>query len=367
MRQHVFLCVAAVLLIGAALFGAGCVQPPDTAAGPQNYQWTLTEVSRITHSPSGDAASLLPAPEQFAIAAESHLFSGTVDDRQIAGMIFDDNQSLFQTDLSSENTRRLLTGSFIGNESRIVDISYQKKDHTISAIHLATANAAVLQYPDLTGTWNCTSARQIGISGEEPLQGTSLTILNQTGPLFSGVADIDIAGTITPHTFVGGIYTAPESTASGIIIMEDGEFWDMELTGGVLSFWTVGVSESASGAEIVSAIREYGRGSDPVTTPGLLGTWSADAEQTISAAGLRETSNDPQTILVNKTSGNLFAGPAFGGKVDQNGVIVFGTRLDDDVYLYRGWVEKDIIHAARLYTEDGVKYAAAAVYLRTTA
>ena len=356
-----------MLLIGAALFCSGCVQPPDTMAGPQHYQWTLTEVFRITHSPSGDAASPLPAPKQFAIAAESHLLSGTVDDRQITGMIFDENQSLFQTDLSSESARRLLTGSFIGNESRIVDLSYQKEDHTISALHLATANAAVLQYPDLTGTWNCTSARQIGISGEEPLQGTSLTILNQTGPLFSGVADIDIAGTITPHTFVGGIYTAFESTTSGVVIMEDGEFWDMEMTGGVLSFWTVGVSESASGAEIVSAIREYGRAAVPTPLPDVSGTWSAGEMQTVSAAGLRETSHDPQTIIVNKTSGNLFAGPAIGGKVERNGALVFGTRLGDDVYLYRGWVEKDAVHAARLYTEDGVKYAASAVYLRAAA
>ncbi len=114
-------------------YAASHLQLPDPVAGPQNYQWTLTEVSRITHSPFGDAASPLPAPKQFAIAAESHLLSGTVDDRQITGMIFDENQSLFQTVLSSESARRLLTGSFIGNESRLADLSYQKEEHTISA------------------------------------------------------------------------------------------------------------------------------------------------------------------------------------------------------------------------------------------
>ena len=90
------------------------------------------------------------------------------------------------------------------------------------------------------------------------------------------------------------IYTAFESTASGVVIMEDGEFWDIEMISGVLSFWTFGVSDSASGTEIISAIREYGRVATQLPRPDISGTWSAGEVQTISASGLRETTQDPQ-------------------------------------------------------------------------
>ena len=76
--------------------------------------------------------------------------------------------------------------------------------------------------------------------------------------------------------------------------MEDGEFWDIEMISGVLSFWTFGVSDSASCTEIVSAIREYGRVATQPPLPDVSGTWSAGEVQTISASGLRETTQDPQ-------------------------------------------------------------------------
>ncbi|MCZ0859822.1 hypothetical protein O0S10_01105 [Methanocorpusculum sp. MG] len=359
MSSRVFLCFSAFLLILVVLFSAGCVMPPDDASDSPVYLWNLGVVSSIT-IPSGESVSLSPSSLVIEVAEESRLLSGTVSGRQAAGMVFDKDQTLFEMDLSSTGSRRLLMGSFSGNESCVIDLSYEKGSRAISAVHLVTPGSVEKTCPLLTGTWNSTSARQIGLTGEESLRGTSLSISNQTGPLFSGSLDLDIAGTITPHAFVGGIYAVSGSTASGFVIMEDGEFWDVEIAEDTVSFWTTGVSESDTGDEIVSAIREYGRVAD--TAPDLSGFWSAPGEKTVSGTGLRTVVSGPLTIAVNRTSGKLFAGAGLGGKIENSGSVVFGTRIDDDVYLYRGWIEEKSIHATRLYTENGVKYAAAAVY-----
>ena len=361
MNPRVFLCFSASLLILAALFGAGCVMPQDGVSDAQNYLWNLTEVSRIT-LPSGDA---VPSSSLVIdVLEESRLLSGTVSDRQAAGMVFDKNGSLFQIDLSSEGFRRTLMGSFSGNESTVLVLSYEKGSRTISAVHLATPGSEEKIYPVLTGTWNSTSVRQIGLTGEERLRGTSLHISHQTGPLFSGSLDLDIAGTITPHAFAGGIYAVSGPTASGFAVMKDGEFRDVEITKDSVSFWTTGISESVTGEEIVSAVREYGQVTN--TVPDLSGLWSAREEKTVSAAGLHTVVSDPLTIAVNQTSGKLFAGTGLGGKIEPSGSVVFGTRIDDAIYLYRGWVEEGGIHATRVYTENGVKYAAAAVYAKVS-
>lgn len=174
--------------------------------------------------------------------------------------------------------------------------------------------------------------------------------LTRPAPFFSGSLDLDIAGTITPHAFVGGIYAVSGPTASGFAVMEDGEFWDVEITKDSVSFWTTGISESVTGGEIVSAVREYGQVTN--TVPDLSGLWSAREEKTVSAAGLHTVVSDSLTIAVNQTSGKLFAGTGLGGKIGPNGSVVFGTRIDDAIYLYRGWVEEGGIHATRVYTEN---------------
>lgn len=354
-------------MILTVLFGAGCVTQPDKLPDSPAYLWNLSEISRIS-LPQDDSSptAVLKSPLVIEVLETSRLLAGKAGDRQVAGMVFDKNGSLFQMDLSSDSSRRVLMGFFAGNESTVIDLSYHIADHNISAIQLTTAGAVPKIYPDITGVRSVASARQIGPDGEEPLRGQTLHISRQTGPLFSGVLDIDIAGTIVPHAFVGGIYAVSGPTASATVVMEDGEFWDVEIAGDVISFWTVGVSESAAGTEIVSAIRTYGSSPDSGSPPDIAGFWSAPKEDTISSAGLRTEKSGPLTLELNQTSGELFSGSGIGGIVEKSGSVVFGTRIGNDVHLCRGWVEEDTIHAARIYTEDGMKYAAAADYARTS-
>lgn len=367
MRSRLLFCVGTGLVILTVLFGAGCVTQPDELPDSSAYLWNLSEISCIS-LPQDDSpsAAVLKSSLVIDVLETSRLLAGKAGGRQAVGMVFDKNGSLFQMDLSSDSSRRVLMGSFAGNESTVIDLSYHVADHYISAIQLTTAGAVPKIYPNITGMRSVASTRQIGPDGEEPLRGPALHISRQTGPLFSGVLDIDIAGAIVPHAFVGGIYAVSGPTASAFVVMEDGEFWDVEIAGDLISFWTVGVSESAAGTEIVSAIRTYGNSSDSGSLPDISGFWSASKEDTISATGLQTEKSGPLTLELNRISGELFSGSGIGGKVDVSGSVVFGTRIGNDVHLCRGWVEEDVIHAARIYAEDGMKYAAIADYARTS-